>query len=371
MKCSRCLNTDIKYFFKGSKGWYCRRCVKFQSDEPLSDQLREVDPEYLLSFSLTARQAEISGKLAEYVRNGESVLLEAVCGAGKTEIIFEMIAESLRNNKRVGISIARRQVVLEIAERLQEAFRHLKVIAVCQGHTEEVHGDLIVCTTHQLYRYRQYFDVLVLDEPDAFPFKGNETLQGIAANSCKGSFVYLTATPDEQLRTMDLKRLYLSKRPHGYDLCVPDVRIGPRFYLMVCGLFWLFRELKDNRKVLLFVPSRKSGRRIYRVLKWAVSCCHIDSESENRDSIIRDFKKDMYQICVSTSVLERGITISDVQVLVWQADSSVFDEAALTQIAGRVGRSREHPQGECLFLCGSRQRSVDGCVASIRKANDD
>ncbi len=372
MRCSRCLNTDEKFFYRGSNGWYCRKCVKFQGEDELDQQTNEVDPEYYLNFSLTNKQAEISHQLTKHVREGQSVLLEAVCGAGKTEIIFEMIADNLRNGKKVGISIARRQVVLEIAERLQAAFKNLKVVAVCQGHTKDVNGDLIVCTTHQLYRYRQYFDTLVIDEPDAFPFKGNSTLQGIAKNSCRGAFVYLTATPDDELKNnKSLKKLYLSKRPHGHDLCVPDVLIGPKLFLIFKGALWLMEELKQHKKVLLFVPNKKTGRNLYQLMKIFINCCHIDSESEDRDRVIKDFKNDKYDLCISTSVLERGITISNVQVLVWLADSGVFDEAALTQIAGRVGRNKNYPDGECLFLCNSRQRSVEHCIESIVRANND
>ena len=82
----------------------------------------------------------------------------------------------LREKKKVCFAIARRQVVLELQQRLQEIFSHAEVIAVCGGHTQVTDGDLIICTTHQLYRYYQAFDLLILDEPDAFPFRGDPVL---------------------------------------------------------------------------------------------------------------------------------------------------------------------------------------------------
>ena len=228
--CNRCNNEDPAFFYYGERGWYCRKCIRFADAGIIENDIKTVDSEYKLRFNLTSRQQEISRKLTQEVRKGTSVLLEAVCGAGKTEIIFEMIADQLSMRHKVGFAIARRQVVLEIAERLKQAFTHLKVVAVCQGHTGDVMGDLIVCTTHQLYRYKDYFDVLVIDEPDAFPFKGNDVLKGIAANSCRQSTVYLTATPDNELKNRvhddELSYLYLSKRPHGYDLCVPEIICG-------------------------------------------------------------------------------------------------------------------------------------------------
>ena len=302
------------------------------------------------------------------------MLLEAVCGAGKTELVYEVIAQQLRKNKKVGFTIARRQVVLEIAQRLQEAFQNLKVIPVCQGYTRDVSGDIVVCTTHQLYRFNKYFDLLIIDEPDAFPFKGDDTLKGIALNSCKGSIVYLTATPDRQLKNMvidgQLEHLVLSRRPHGFDLCVPDVFYGSKTELAIKGALWLYRELKQKRKVLIFVSSMARGRRLQFLLNRFVRCCYISSKTDGRDEIISDFRKGKYDVCIATLILERGITIDNVQVLVWKRESRVFDEASLTQISGRVGRSFLNPQGDCLFLCEGQSESVDACITSLRRANE-
>lgn len=286
-----------------------------------------------------------------------------------------MVSDQLRKGRKVGFTIARRQVVIEIAERLSKAFSNITVIPVCQGYTSVTMADLVVCTTHQLYRYNGYFDVLIIDEPDAFPFKGNDTLKGIARHACKGSTVYLTATPDEELKNLVVERkveyLYLSKRPHGFPLCEPEVLYGIKPYLLLQGILWLKKELEMNRKVLIFIPSKKLGTRMKKLLSLFVSCNNIDSTSENKDQIIQDFKDDKYRVLFSTNILERGVTFSNVQVLVYKADNGVFDDASLTQISGRVGRNINYPTGDCLFLCESRQRSIDNCVSGIVRANND
>ena len=163
MQCSRCDNTDPRYFYRGTRGLYCRRCIKFGDVKLPEISSKIVDSEYQLKFELTERQKEVSARLTEMVSQGRSVLLEAVCGAGKTEIIFEMVSDQLKRGRKVGFTIARRQVVLEIAERLSRAFTNLSVIPVCQGHTDVTMADLVVCTTHQLFRYNDYFDVLIID----------------------------------------------------------------------------------------------------------------------------------------------------------------------------------------------------------------
>lgn len=167
--CPRCLNEDPKYFYKGSKGVYCRRCIAYGRvlvDDTFGEEKEEVplevDAEYRLDFELTKEQKALSHELMLKAQK-EDVLVHAVTGAGKTELVMETIREFLNQGKRVGIAIPRRQVVVEIGERMAKAFTKLHVVYVCGGHSEEKEGDLIVCTTHQLYRYYQYFDLLILD----------------------------------------------------------------------------------------------------------------------------------------------------------------------------------------------------------------
>ena len=361
-------------FYFGERGRYCRKCIKFGNVVPVEDDSREVDAEYILKFELTDKQKRISDELCNSIDRSRDVLLERVCGRGKTELVFEVISQQLRKGRKVGFTIARRQVVLEIASRLKKAFPGLKVVPVCQGYTSDITGDIVVCTTHQLFRFPDYFDLLIIDEPDAFPFKNDETLKGIAANSCRGNTVYLTATPDNKLKNMAadgrIEHLYLSRRPHDHDLCVPEVYYGNKAELLIRGITWLRRQLLLNRKVMIFVSSMARGTRIYELLKRFVSCCYVSSKTDGRDDIIADFKNGKYQIIVTTLILERGITIDNVQVLVWLRENRVFDEASLTQISGRVGRSFANPDGECLFLCEGRSESVDDCIRSVVRANN-
>lgn len=154
MQCPRCLNTDRTYFYKGSRGWYCRRCISFgrimleEEKEPVSlSSASAGSEEYSLQYPLTKAQAETAVKCAE-LTDRTDVLLHCVCGAGKTELVVLSIAKMLKQRKKVCFAIPRRQVVLELRERLAQYFPKAKVIAVCGGHTQETDGDLIICTTH-------------------------------------------------------------------------------------------------------------------------------------------------------------------------------------------------------------------------------
>ena len=139
-----------------------------------------------LTYELTEKQKQCSTKTLNHLKQGRDVFVYAATGAGKTEITFASISYYLSQGKKVAFAISRRQVVLEIAERLRKAFCELSVVEVAQDYTQVTDADLIVCTMHQLYRYPYGFDLLILDEVDAFPYAGNTLLEAIVDLSCIG-----------------------------------------------------------------------------------------------------------------------------------------------------------------------------------------
>jgi competence protein ComFA len=377
MQCPRCLNTDPSYFYKGSKGWYCRRCISFsrvlltEEQEPVAlEEVHAAAEEYELIYPLTDKQAELSRQCVQLAESTD-ILIKAVCGAGKTEIVVPVIASMLKKKRKVCFAIARRQVVLELAGRLQKIFPKAAVIPVCQGYTERLSGDLVICTTHQLYRYYQAFDLLILDEPDAFPFRGNEVLHGIADTACRGHRIYLTATPDRiLLRQVSRKKmvmLELNVRPHGHPLPVPEEKTG--FALL--RLYWLVRWLRAHadHPCLVFVPTIRLAKQIGLFLGVLFDCSVCTSQTPDRDRVIEAFRQKAAGVMVATTVLERGVTIPGVDICVYNADHRVFDEAGLVQMAGRAGRTFRQPDGDVLFLLRETSDTADRCVDEIRRAN--
>lgn len=376
MQCPRCLNTDRSYFYKGSRGWYCRRCISFgrvmleeDSRPAVLSPVTSGSEEYVLQYPLTPYQKEISHRCALSAGNTD-VLIHAVCGAGKTELILESAARMLGRGKKVCFAIPRRQVVLELSERLQACFPHAQVTAVCGGHTEVTDGDLIVCTTHQLYRYYQAFDLLILDEPDAFPFRGNPVLHGIAETACRGTKIYLTATPDETMRRRvkegTLLELKLNKRPHGHPVPVPKIITAPSVVLLYVLLRWLKGR---NTPRMVFVPTIREAGLMTRFLGLFMPCRCVTSTQENRDAIIAAFRKEKAGVLVATTVMERGVTVPGCDICVFHADHGVFDEASLIQMAGRAGRTFEQPDGDVLFLQMKRSVLTDQCRKEILEVN--
>ena len=376
MKCPRCGNTQKSFFYKGSHGYYCRKCIGFGRlllEEEINIKLEDIHDdcsEYTMQYPLTKLQEAVSKECQQYIRT-KDVLLECVCGAGKTEMVLASIADALNEKRKVCFAIARRQVVLELAERLNIYFKKAKIVAVCGGHTDEIDGDLIVCTTHQLYRYQGQFSLLILDEPDAFPYRGDEVLHGIAKHACIGNIIYLTATPDAYLlsRVKEgmMHHIILNKRPHGHDLPVPRLLIYPSVLLFFILIRWINKHACNPR--IIFVPTIKTAKILGLILNIFMQCYVCTSESEDRDEIICHFKQNPLGVMIATTVLERGVTIPKADICVWHANHSVFDEAGLIQMAGRAGRSFTSPEGDVLFLCSEKTELVQLCKNKIEQAN--
>ena len=134
----------------------------------------------------------------------------AVCGAGKTEMMFESISVALRDGKRVCWAIPRADVVVELVPRLQHAFPYAKVIGLHGQSNEKMnYGDIIISTTHQLIRFYQAFDFLIIDEVDAFPYTFDPMLSRLVKKACTSNcaIIYLSATPSKKDQSLIKKGL--------------------------------------------------------------------------------------------------------------------------------------------------------------------
>lgn len=379
MQCLRCGNTEERYFYKDMKGWYCRKCIMFgriavgelPKRKPIDRKVIHAD--YQLNYPLTPAQKQCASQIVQYLARGQDVLVYAACGAGKTELVMEAIRQSLRKGCKVGFAISRRQVVLEIRDRMQTAFSGLKVIAVCEGYTDVTEGDLIICTMHQLYRYHAAFDLLIMDEVDAFPYRGNDVLKHIATHACIGNRLYLTATPDEEMlsevKKGNLQMVELFQRPHGYPLIVPKVRTALPSMQLLFLIRFLKEQHKEHAQTLVFVPTIALAEKMSHWLRILFRCTSFTSKTVDKEAVLKKFHAHHYECLIATTVLERGITIKGIHVVIYQADHPVFNEASLIQMIGRVGRNIEMPTGRGLFLCTKKTRDIERCIRALQLMN--
>ena len=73
---------------------------------------------------------------------------------------------------------------------------------------------------------------------------------------------------------------------------------------------------------------------------------------------------------VTTAVLERGVTVKDLQVIIFGADHPLYTSSALIQISGRVGRKKDAPTGEVVFIARRETNEMVEAVNEIKEANE-
>ena len=170
--CPVCGNTDIHSIGILNGKPYCRRCISFKGEEVERKHSYPKKAPIHLEYELSPEQKELSNKLVENYKKGIDSLVFAVCGSGKTEICLELIKSVVSRGLCVGFAVPRRSVCYELGMRLRAIFKDNSVTIVFGGHHKLIKGDIVCLTTHQLFRYENYFDLLIMDEIDAFPYKG-------------------------------------------------------------------------------------------------------------------------------------------------------------------------------------------------------
>ena len=327
-----------------------------------------------LSYELSPEQKELSDKLVENYKKGIDSLVNAVTGSGKTEIVLAVIALAISKGQKVGFAVPRRDVAKELYLRFKSILKDNQVEAIYGGHTNKLEADLICLTTHQLFRYRNYFDLLILDEVDAFPFNGDDVLQAFFNNSVKGHYIMMSATPPESI-VAEFKKprkmiLELDKRFHGHPLPVPEIKIahGLMKYYQLNQV--LRRFSLQNKPVFIFTATIEMCEKVYSVLRFLFrNVYYVHSKCPDRSETIEKFRRGQIKLLVTTAVLERGVTLKNLQVVVFGAEHVLYTSAALIQIAGRAGRKKECPTGEVIFIASKKTKEMELAINEIIRAN--
>ncbi|MFD1392251.1 helicase-related protein [Lacticaseibacillus jixianensis] len=311
------------------------------------------------SGTLTGPQAAAAAAAIASVTAGRDHLLWAVTGAGKTEMLFPLIAHELGNRKRVAVATPRIDVVLELAPRLQAAFEGTPV-AVLYGGAEwpAQPAALTVATTHQLLRYYRHFDLIIVDEVDAFPYSQTPMLAAAVAQANRGPTVYLSATPPKALqravRRHQIGVSYLTRRFHGFALPLPTLVVLPLKQVpkrLSPKLSRLLQAAVQGRQCLLFVPRIDWLAPLAAALNTQglrVQTAH--AEDPARVATVQAFRAGEFDVLITTTILERGVTIPRCSVLVLAADDRQFSASGLIQMAGRAGRSQASPNDPVWFV---------------------
>ncbi len=309
------------------------------------------------------------------------ILVWAVCGSGKTEILFEGINKAIQLGQIVLIATPRSDVVHELTPRLKAVFENVSIVSLFGGSEDRgKEGQLVITTTHQLLRYEQHFDLVIIDEVDAFPFSYDPMLKYATKNAAKpqATTILLTATPDKKLqKSRDLEIIKIPKRYHGFPLPIPKLKWSGNWRKLLQKkrvpatiIAWITKKAASKQQAFIFVPSVIVLTQLVPLLQQHFPFLEgVHAEDPNRREKVQKFRNGEIQLLVTTTILERGVTVPNIAVAVYGADDDVFTESALVQISGRVGRSATFPTGEIIFFHYGKTEAMLDAIDHLKQMN--
>jgi len=355
-KCNRCNGDNIMIDYNEIK--YCLDCYQFQeinSEKFLLREFRQVNdikPELVLKFKLSSQQNLGSKFLENCYKKRKNAFLQAVCGAGKTEIVLSTILTALTLGERVCFIVPRVEIIKQVSERMKSYFPKTKILTLFGGNNIVDDSPLVISTPQQLIKFYQEFDLIIIDEVDAFPYINNPFLDRLVQKSKKLNAIefQMSATITKKITSLinnNFEYYLIAQRYHNRDLAIPKFIKSNSFFDAI-NLNLILKYDSNNKPLIIYVSSIKKGYILKSILnKKNINVAIITSESKYKKTLIKDFQNLKYTTLISTTILERGVTFPRVNVLVLEADQEIFNEATLIQIAGRVGRNLD--EGEIIF----------------------
>ena len=349
--------------FDKDKDWQ----IQFEADFPFSET-----PEKLKSIYEIKNYMEI-----------DKVMDRLVCGDvgyGKTEIAFRAAFKAVMSGKQVAFlaptvilaeqhfnNFRRRlgsfPVTAGILSRFVSAKDQRKVL---QG-LEEGRVDVLFGTHKILQKSVRFKDLglLIVDEEQRFGVKDKERIKQMKTNV---DSLTLSATPIPRtlymslLKVRDMSLLTTAPRERQPvettigQFSVPLVRDAIRRELERGGqVFFLHNRIDDLEDVAQMIRAE---------VKYAiVESAHGQMEAEELEDIMHRFVYEGIQVLVSTTIIENGIDIPNVNTIIID-NADRFGLSQLYQLRGRVGRSDR--KAYCYLLYKDRSALNDDAIRRLR-----
>lgn len=325
-----------------------------------------------LPFALTGAQKravrEIFADLAQ--KKPMNRLLEGDVGSGKT-VVCAIAMYLARLNGFQSVLMAPTEI---LAQQHHNTISNLLTpfgvkVGLVTGSKKVINSTSnILIGTHALLSGSVQFNQLglvVIDEQQRF---GVEQRAIIRKKGVNPHILITTATPIPRTVALtmygDLDLSFLDEMPKGRKLVktwlVPPEK-RERAYE------WIRREIKKHKSQAFVIcpfieesetlTSIKAATKEYEQLKTTIfpdltlGLLHGKLRAKEKDEVLNKFREDMFDILVTTPVVEVGIDIPNATIIVVEA-AERFGLAQLHQLRGRVGRGEK--QSYCLLFTESK-----------------
>ena len=355
---------------------------------PLTKQLRNAIEE--LGF---AKPTPIQEQSFPVVRSGADVVGIAQTGTGKTLAYMLPILQDIKFQKidtpRVLVLVPTRELVLQVAERIQEfaKYMNVRVVGVYGGtniNTQKkacAQGvDIVVATPGRLYdlaasRALQLKTVkqLVIDEVDVMLDLGFriQLANIFSILPERRQNIMFSATMTEDVDAL-IDNYFI--KPKKISIAVSGTPLNnisqecyrvKNFYTKLNLLDFILMDKEEYSKVLVFVPNKKHADMVFEFLEeqYASELCVIHSNKTQNYRIrsIKQFDSGENRILVSTDVMARGLDLDKISHVI-NFNTPLYAENYMHRI-GRTGRAEE--KGNSILFYTDKEEVSKNSIQSL------
>ncbi|WP_164670626.1 transcription-repair coupling factor [Virgibacillus doumboii] len=276
-------------------------------------------------------------------------------GYGKTEVAIRAAFKAVADGKQVAILVPTTILAQQHFETVQERFQDhavnigmLSRFRTKKQQKETLEGlrkglvDIVIGTHRLLSKDVQYRDLglLVVDEEQRFGVKHKEKIKQLKTNV---DVLTLTATPIPRTLHMSM----LGVRDLSVIETPPENRFPIQTYVMEYNPVFMReaieREMARGGQVFFLYNRVENIDKVARDLGMLVddvriAVAHGQMNETELESVIFAFLEGEYDVLVSTTIIETGVDIPNVNTLIVN-DADRMGLSQLYQLRGRVGRS--------------------------------
>lgn len=327
------------------------------------------------------------------IMSGTDMIGIAQTGTGKTFAYMLPILQDLKFSKeihpRIMVLVPTRELVLQVVEEIEKfgKYSSIRVLGVYGGtninnQKEAVAQgtDIIVATPGRLYdliisRAIQLKSIkkMVIDEVDVmldlgFRFQLTNILE-LLPN--KRQNIMFSATMTDEVNVF-IHDFFLN--PATVSVAVSGTPLDnisqysyavPNFYTKANLLKFLLANQIDYKKVLVFVPNKKSADLIFEILDETfgseVAVIHSNKTQNYRIRSIEDFNSAKTRILVTTDVMARGLDLDQISHVI-NFDTPSFPENYMHRI-GRTGRAEQ--EGTSILLYTEKEQDAKAAIENL------
>ncbi len=349
-----------------------------------------------LPFELTSAQKRVLNEILNDINSDKPMqrLLQGDVGSGKTIVACIMLLAAIENGFQTAI-MAPTEILA------QQHFNNfvnwltpfgINVALFTSSNTKKqklkLEKDLrngqinIAVGTHSLIQDNIEFNNLgavVIDEQHRFGVKQRNTLKSKAVIP---QMLTMTATPiprtlaltvhgDLDLSVIDelpkgrkpikTALLLASQRKKALNLIREQVKLGHQAYIVF--------PLIDESETLSAKAATKEAENLKNgyFSDLRVGLLHGKMKTDEKDKVMSDFKNKIYDVLVSTTVVEVGVDVPNATVIVIE-NAERFGLSQLHQLRGRVGRGVD--QSYCILISSSKNDDAINRLNVLVQTND-